>query len=76
MIHNINAMECPDCKEISLRLRDEEPLDADLSASWVHTYECDECGHIECHVEGVASWYEEGEGCSPQETATEGDDDE
>lgn len=54
-----DVMECPRCKEISLRLVDEEMLDE--PDAWVETYEC-ECGHIECHTSGLPSWYGEGVG--------------
>lgn len=60
MTQTANVMECPRCKEISLRLVDEEMLDE--PDAWVETYECDECGHIECHVSGLPSWYGEGVG--------------
>ena len=42
--------------------------------AWVETYECDECGHIECHVSGLPSWYNEG--LLTLETENRGDDDE
>ena len=49
-----SASECPRCKEIELRLVDEEIDDA--RDKCVMTYECP-CGHIETHVAGLPSWY-------------------
>ena len=53
-------MECPRCKEITLVLVDEEATDD--PDRWVNTYECDSCGHLECHVSGLPSWYDEDDG--------------
>jgi uncharacterized Zn finger protein len=49
-------MECPRCKEIALRVTDEEPNNGS-QVQWLYTYECEECGHTEVHVGGLPSWY-------------------
>lgn len=74
MTQTADVMECPRCKEISLRLVDEEVLDE--PDAWVETYECDECGHIECHTSGLPSWHWENEGEATLSERNRGDDDE
>lgn len=67
-----NVCECPRCKEIALRLTDEEISDDNTMA--YTTYECDRCGYLEVHSEGLPSWYSEGG--QPQDRRTEETDDE
>jgi hypothetical protein len=54
---NTDWCECPSCKEIALRLVDEE-ISEDNTMSY-STYVCRRCGYIEVHSGSLPSWYNE-----------------
>ncbi len=60
MTHIADMMECPSCKEIELRLTDEEISEDDTMS--YSTYECRHCGYLEVHSASLPSWYGEGVG--------------
>lgn len=73
--HERNVCECPSCKEIALRLTDEE-ISEDNTLAY-STYECAECGYIEVHTEGLPSWYrpEKFEGVAAEKTESNEEND-